>query len=156
MKMKAPKKSKDIPIFTFEKLSELPKANGFLFGFPTRFGIMPAQMKAFFDETGSFWFRGDLYGKPAGLFTSTATIGGGQETTIFTAVTQLAHHGMVFVPLGYSFGQELYNLSEVRGGSPWGAGTYSAEDGSRFPSDLEKRIAHHQGEQFAKYVNKML
>jgi len=97
--LKAPPKPSD-PVFTFDKHSVLAEADGVLFGFPTRFGMMCAQMKAVFDSFGHLWQSGALATKPAGLFFSTGSQGGGQETTAFTTVTQLAHLGMVFVPLG--------------------------------------------------------
>jgi NAD(P)H dehydrogenase (quinone) len=154
-KMYAPPKSEDIPVLTYDKLDVIANADGVLFGFPTRFGMMCAQMKAFWDMTGGLWQKGALVGKPAGFFFSTGGQGGGQETTALTAVTQLAHHGMVYVPIGYTFGPEGFTLNEVKGGSAYGSGTLSAGDGSRQPSDLELRIAKHQGDYFAKFVNKL-
>lgn len=96
--MHAPPKP-DVPVITVDDLKE---ADGFLFGIPTRFGIMPAQMKAFLDATGGLWASGGLAGKFAGTFFSTASQHGGQETTAFTAVTYFAHHGMIYVPLGFA------------------------------------------------------
>ena len=145
--------SDDYPILTHDKMEEMTKADGFLFGMPTRFGIMPSQMKSFFDSTGGLWAKGGLCGKLAGLFFSTATQGGGQETTALTTITNLAHHGMVYVPLGYSFGSELFSNESVRGGSPWGSGTIS--NGDQDPSDLEKKVARAQGESFAKYLMRL-
>jgi NAD(P)H dehydrogenase (quinone) len=155
-KMHASQKSDDIPVLTHDKLSELTTADGFLFGTPTRFGMMSAQMKAFWDSTGQLWQKGSLAGKPAGVFWSTGTQGGGQETTALTFITQFAHHGMVFVPLGYTFGPELFDVKEVHGGSPYGSGTLAGGDGSRQPSDLEQRIAKFHGEYFAKFVAKLI
>lgn len=96
----------------------------FLFGIPTRYGNFPAQWKTFWDTTGGLWGAGALWGKYAGVFVSTAGLGGGQETTVLTSITTLAHHGINFVPLGYkpAFGI-LANVEEVHGGSPWGAGS---------------------------------
>lgn len=111
--------------------------------------MMCSQMKALFDATGSLWSTGALAGKPAALFTSSGTQGGGQETTILTALTQLVHHGMIFVPPGYTHGSSLFDVEEVRGGSPWGAGTFAAADGSRQPSEKELAAAKHQGAYFA-------
>jgi len=116
---------------------------------------MASQMKAFWDATGGLWGSQALAGKPAGFFVSTASQGGGQETTIFTAVTQLAHHGMIYVPMGYGFGGELYDTNVARGSSPWGAGTLAGPDGSRQPSDLELRVAKSQGEKFAEVAKKL-
>lgn len=110
-----------------------------------------AQVKAFMDSTGGLWSAGKLVGKPAGLFFSTAVQGGGQETTALTFVTQLTHHGMIFVPLGYST-PLLFNMDEVHGGSPYGAGTFAAGDGSRQPSELEQNVAVHQGKHFGGIV----
>eukprot|EP00899_Mesostigma_viride_P019473 jgi/Mesvir1/27527/Mv07288-RA.1 len=89
-KMYAPPK----PDYEIATPDDLPQYDGILFGFPTRFGMMAAQMKAFFDATGGLWKTGALVGKPAGTFISTATQNGGQETTHLTAITQLVHHGM--------------------------------------------------------------
>ncbi|ETP37649.1 NAD(P)H:quinone oxidoreductase, type IV, partial [Phytophthora nicotianae P10297] len=140
----APKK--DHPIATVETLKE---ADGILFGFPTRFGSLPAQVNAFFDSAGGLWAAGALVGKPAGIFFSTGTQGGGQETTAFTALTFLAHQGLTFVPLGYR-APELFNMDEIHGGSPWGAGTLAGGDGSRQPSKLELTVATTQGKSFAE------
>uniref|UniRef100_A0A0D9VZ05 NAD(P)H dehydrogenase (quinone) n=1 Tax=Leersia perrieri TaxID=77586 RepID=A0A0D9VZ05_9ORYZ len=133
----------------------LPEADGFLFGFPARFGAMPAQMKAFFDSTAPLCRRQRLAGKPAGFFVSTGTQSGGQETTAWTAITQLAHHGMLFVPIGYTFGDGMFEMGELRGGSPYGAGVFSG-DGSRPPSELELALAEHHGKYMATLVKKMV
>ncbi|KAF5742216.1 minor allergen Alt a 7-like [Tripterygium wilfordii] len=143
-KMGAAPKS-DAPIITPDELAE---ADGLLLGFPTRFGMMSAQFKAFMDATGGLWKSQTLAGKPAGIFYSTGSQGGGQETTPLTAITQLVHHGMVFVPVGYTFGAGMFEMEKVKGGSPYGAGTY-AGDGSRQPSQLELELAFHQGKYFA-------
>jgi len=153
-KLHAPVKGQEVPELTYDKLSELESADGFLFGTPTRFGMMAAQMKAFWDSTGGLWQKGSLVGKPSGLFWSTGSQGSGQETTALTFVTQLAHHGMVFVPTGYSYGPELFSLQEIRGGSPYGSGTY-AGDGTRQPSELEVKIAKSQGVNFAKFLKRL-
>ncbi|XP_020592238.1 probable NAD(P)H dehydrogenase (quinone) FQR1-like 1 [Phalaenopsis equestris] len=148
-KMGAPPKG-DAPVI---KASGLLEADGFIFGFPTRFGMMPAQFKAFLDSTGGLWRTQQLAGKPAALFFSTGTQGGGQETTALTAITQLVHHGMIFVPTGYTGGAGMSELEMVRGGSPYGAGTF-AGDGSRQPSELELKLAFHQGQYFAGLAKK--
>jgi len=150
-KMSAPPKDESIEI---ADAHTLPEYDAFLFGVPTRFGMAAAQMKAFLDATGGLWMKGALVGKPAGLFFSTATQGGGQETTAFTFLTQLSHHGMIFVPIGYS-SPLLMNMDEIHGGSPYGAGCLAAPDGSRAPSDLEKSLAKHQGSYFAGVVKKL-
>merc|ERR1712137_175044 len=100
-------------------------------------------MKAFWDSTGGLWSKGELSGKPAGVFFSTGTQGGGQETTGLTFVTQLTHHGMVFVPLGYP-DPAMFSNDEVRGGSPYGAGCLAGADGSRQPSAVELSLAQTQ------------
>ncbi|KAG7667391.1 hypothetical protein Ndes2526B_g04089 [Nannochloris sp. 'desiccata'] len=151
-KMHAPPKP-DVPVVD---VNDLPSYDGFLFGIPTRFGMMAAQMKAMFDATGGHWQSGALVNKPAGIFFSTATQNGGQETTAFTAVTQLAHHGMIFCPPGYSMpGGKLFGLDAPHGGSPWGAGTLAGPDGSRQPSELELEYAEHQGSHFAATAKKL-
>ncbi|KAL8738440.1 MAG: hypothetical protein Q9181_000754 [Wetmoreana brouardii] len=141
-KMYAPPKDSSIPTITPAKLQEYDAA---LFGIPTRYGNFPAQWKAFFDSTGGQWQSGSFWGKYAGLFVSTASMGGGQESTCIAALSTLAHHGMIYVPLGYktTFAQ-MTNLSEVHGGSPWGAGTFAGADGSRQPTPLEIEIATAQ------------
>jgi len=149
-KMYAAPKS-DAPIIT---PTELAEADGVIFGFPTRFGMMAAQFKAFFDSTGGLWRTQSLAGKPAGIFYSTASQGGGQETTALTAITQLVHHGMIFVPIGYTFGAGMFEMEKIKGGSPYGAGTY-AGDGSRQPSELELETAFHQGKHIAAVAKKL-
>ncbi len=139
--------SADVPVVDRSNFHE---ADGFIFGMPTRFGMMCAQMKAFFDSTGGQWSSGALIGKPAGTFFSTATQGGGQESTALTAVTQFVHHGMIYVPARYSFGKLQFDNSVVHGGSPYGPGTLTNGDGSRMPSELELEFAKSYGAQFAK------
>ncbi|KAG1358688.1 putative NAD(P)H dehydrogenase (quinone) FQR1-like 2 [Cocos nucifera] len=150
--MKAPPKDPEIPIISS---AELVEADGILFGFPTRFGCMAAQMKAFFDSTGKLWTEQKLVGKPAGFFVSTGTQGGGQETTAWTAITQLAHHGMLYVPIGYTFGAGMFKMDDIRGGSPYGAGVF-AGDGSRGPSEMELALAEHQGKYMASVVKRLV
>lgn len=150
-KMKAPEKTDDVPEIRPEQLVE---ADGFIFGFPSRFGVMAAQFKAFFDSTQEIWASQALAGKPAGIFWSTGFHGGGQELTALTAITQLAHHGMVFVPLGYTFGSGMFEMNEVKGGSSYGSGTYAA-DGSRQPTNLELQQAFHQGKYVAEITTKL-
>lgn len=148
----APPKPVDIPIATLETLT---KYDAFLFGIPTRYGTLPSQWSSFWDSTGGLWASGALYGKPAGLFVSTGTPGGGQEVTIRNILSILAHHGIIYVPLGYKNTFPLLtNLEEVHGGSPWGAGTFAAGDGSRTPTELELTIAQTQGSSFYTTVKK--
>ncbi|KAJ2510801.1 hypothetical protein H4217_007686 [Coemansia sp. RSA 1939] len=141
----------NVPEITAEKLVE---ADGFLFGFPTRFGTAPAQVKAFFDSTGKLWSQGALAGKPVGLFFSTASQHGGQEATAFSFMPHFAHHGMVYVSLGYPSDQMRDN-SAVMGGSPWGCGTVAGPNGERTPQVSELDIATIQGEKFAVVAAKL-
>lgn len=152
-KMYAPGQSPDIPFVTPETLEAY---DAFLFGIPTRYGNFPAQWKAFFDHTGKQWQQGAFWGKYGGVFVSTATAGGGQESTVIAAMSTFAHHGIIYVPLGYknNFAQ-LADLSEVRGGSPWGAGTFAGSDGSRQPSAKEIELAQIQGKSFYNAVAKV-
>ncbi|KAK0387150.1 hypothetical protein NLU13_5463 [Sarocladium strictum] len=151
-KMHAPPKAADVPVIDAAKLAEY---DAFLIGIPTRYGNFPAQWRTFWDTTGGLWASGGLYGKMAGLFISTGTLGGGQESTALAAMSTFAHHGVIYVPFGYAkaFGQ-LSDLSEIHGGSPWGAGTFSAGDGSRQPSAKELEIATIQGTAFYETVAK--
>jgi len=137
--------------------ADLVNYDAFIFGVPTRFGTMPAQLKAFFDATGALWASGALFGKYAGAFVSTAGSGGGQETTVMLLISTLTHHGINFVPLGYrnSFAQ-LTNLEEPHGGSPWGAGTFAGPTGARQPSKAELEVATIQGKSFYETVSKVI
>ncbi|SCW02605.1 LAFE_0F10286g1_1 [Lachancea fermentati] len=149
-KMHAPSKPEDVPVATTQTLEEY---DAFLFGIPTRYGSLPAQWSAFWDSTGGLWTKGALYGKPAGVFVSTGTYGGGQEVTIKSSLSYLVHHGLIFIPLGYkNTFAEMSNVEEVHGGSAWGAGTLAGPDGSRTASALELRIAETQGKTFYKTV----
>jgi NAD(P)H dehydrogenase (quinone) len=152
-KMHAPGQSSDIPLL--EDPTTLEAYDGILLGIPTRYGNFPAQWRTFWDKTGKQWQTGGFYGKMAGLFISTASMGGGQESTAIAAMSTFAHHGLIYVPFGYAkaFGTMAY-LSEVHGGSPWGAGTFASADGSRQPSAKELEIATAQGKQFYETVAK--
>ncbi|KAI5776514.1 putative NADH-quinone oxidoreductase [Geopyxis carbonaria] len=146
----APKSS--YPLIEANKLREY---DGILLGIPTRYGNFPAQWKAFIDTTGGLWQEGALSGKYAGVFISTGTMGGGQESTAMAALSTLTHHGMIYVPLGYKHCFPiLADLSEVRGGSPWGAGTFAGADGSRQPSAKELELAEIQGKMFYETISK--
>ncbi|KAG2057373.1 flavoprotein WrbA [Suillus hirtellus] len=151
VKMHAPPK----PSYPILAPSELASFDAFIFGIPTRYGNFPAQWKAFWDATGGLWVSGALAGKFASVFVSTGTPGGGQEATVINSLSTLAHHGIIYVPLGYknTFAQ-LSNMTEVRGGSPWGAGTYAGPDGSRQPSALELELGTLQGKGFWEIVSK--
>jgi NAD(P)H dehydrogenase (quinone) len=145
----APPKSGD-PVLTVD---DLTKYDAFLFGIPTRFGNFPSQWKAFWDATSGLWASCALHGKYAGVFVSTGTPGGGQEVTILNSLSTLAHHGIIYVPLGYKHTFALTtNLEEPHGGSPWGAGAFAGGDGSRQPSQLERDIAIAQGKSFYETV----
>ena len=134
-----------------------PLADSFqLFGIPTRYGVYSAQWKTFIDQLGQLWMSGALYGKYFGLFVSTATAGGGQETTAITSLSSWVHQGMIYVPLGYAKTYALMaELNEVRGGSPWGAGTFAAGDGSRQPTQKELELAEGQGKAFWEAVSRV-
>ena len=130
-------------------VAELADYDAIIIGTPTRFGNMAAQMRNFLDQTGGHWMSGGLIGKVASVFTSTATQHGGQETTITTAHCTLLHHGMIIVGVPYSC-PELMNMSEITGGSPYGAGTLTDKDGRRQPSENELKIARFQGAHVAR------
>ncbi|MBC53409.1 MAG: NAD(P)H:quinone oxidoreductase [Gammaproteobacteria bacterium] len=132
---------------------ELADYDAVIFGVPTRFGNMSGQMRNFLDQTGGLWAKGALAGKVASVFASTGT-GGGQEMTITSTWTTLAHHGMVIVPLGYT-APELFDISTVSGGTPYGATTIAGGDGSRQPDDRELAIARHQGEHVTRIAAKL-
>lgn len=144
------KTQQDAPEATPE---ELPQYDAILIGTPTRFGNMSGQMRTFLDRTGGLWASGALYGKLASVFSSTGT-GGGQEQTITSTWTTLAHHGMVIVPIGYGT-KELFDISQLRGGTPYGATTYAGGDGSRQPTPEELNIARFQGEHVARLAVKL-
>lgn len=135
-------------------VAELPEYDAIILGVPTRFGNMPAQMKNFLDQTGGLWAQGKLIGKVGSVFTSTATQHGGQESTILSTHTVLLHHGMVVVGLPYSF-QGQMALNEITGGSPYGASTIAAGDGSRQPSENELAGARFQGKHVAGIAAKL-
>ncbi|KAI8993292.1 NAD(P)H:quinone oxidoreductase, type IV [Pilobolus umbonatus] len=147
-KIHAPPKP-DLPIIT---VAELAEPDGIIFGIPTRFGMMNAQMKALLDATGKLWTTGALAGKFAGTFFSSASQSGGQETTALTTIPYFVHHGMIYVPFGFA-NSNLFDTSEVIGGSAYGAGTVANGDGSREVSSKELEIANNQGVNFGKIVN---
>jgi NAD(P)H dehydrogenase (quinone) len=134
--------------------AELTEYDAIIFGTPTRFGNMAAQMRNFLDQTGKIWVAGGLIGKVASVFTSTGT-GGGNETTILTFIPTLLHHGMIVVGLPYSC-KELTDLSEVKGGSPYGAATIAGADGSRKPTEKELAMARFQGKHIAEITAKLV
>lgn len=132
---------------------ELANYDAVIFGTPTRFGNMAGQMRTFLDQTGGLWAEGKMFGKLGSVFTSTGT-GGGQEQTITSFWTTLAHHGMVLVPVGYGT-PEFFDISEVNGGTPYGASTIAGGDGSRQPSEKELAIARFQGRHVATLAAKL-
>ena len=133
--------------------AELADYDAIILGVPTRFGNMSAQMRNFLDQTGGLWAKGALAGKVASVFASTGT-GGGQEMTITSTWTTLAHHGMLLVPLGYTT-PEMFDISKVSGGTPYGATTIAGGDGSRQPDERELAIARHQGKLVAGIAVKL-
>lgn len=134
--------------------SELSDYDAIIVGTPTRFGNMAAQMRNFWDQTGSLWGQGALIGKVGSAFTSTASQHGGQETTLQSVHTTLLHHGMVIVGLPYSFEGNTI-MSEVSGGTPYGASTLAGPDGSRLPSENELAGARYQGRHVAEIAIKL-
>jgi NAD(P)H dehydrogenase (quinone) len=135
-------------------VAELADYDAIIFGAPTRFGNMCAQMRNFLDQTGGLWFTGKLVGKVGSVFTSTATQHGGQETTITSFHTTLLHHGMVIVGTPYII-PELQEMGEICGGSPYGATTLTGGDGKRQPSEKELTIARFQGKHAATIASKL-
>lgn len=135
-------------------VEELPEYDGIIFGTPTRFGNMAAQMRNFLDQTGPLWMRGALIGKVGSVFASAATQHGGHETTITSFHTTLLHHGMVIVGLPYSESRLMDN-SQVSGGSPYGATTIAGPDGARQPSDNELAMARTQGAHVARIAARL-
>ncbi|MBN8441842.1 MAG: NAD(P)H:quinone oxidoreductase [Thauera sp.] len=135
-------------------VGELPEYDAIIFGTPTRFGNMASQMRNFLDQTGGLWAKGALIGKVGSVFASTATQHGGQETTITSFHTTLLHHGMVIVGVPYSEARQTI-MSEITGGSPYGATTLAAGDGSRMPSENELAIARFQGKHVAAIAAKL-
>jgi NAD(P)H:quinone oxidoreductase type IV len=133
---------------------QLAEADAIIFGTPTRFGNMCAQMRNFLDQTGPLWVKGALVGKLGSVFTSSATQHGGQETTITSFHTTLLHQGMIIVGVPYSE-TRLLNMAEITGGSPYGASTLAGGDGSRQPSENELAIARFQGRHVAQIARRL-
>ena len=142
----------DIPFAEPDKLAE---ADAIIFGTPTRFGNMCAQMRNFLDQTGALWMNGALVGKVGSVFTSCASQHGGHETTITSFHTTLIHHGMVVVGVPYTE-QKLLDMTAINGGSPYGASTVADGDGSRQPSQLELDIARFQGRHVADITSRLI
>ncbi len=153
-KMGATEAQKSLSLVPVCTLKELEEADAILFGTPTRFGNMCGQMRQFLDATGQLWVRGALVGKPAGVFCSTATQHGGQETTLVSFMCTLLHQGMVIVGLPYTY-QGLTRMDEVTGGTPYGASTLAGPDGSRKPTENELAGARFQGRHLAEITKKL-
>src|ERR1700688_1491817 len=141
----------NVPMAAVDKLAE---ADAIIFGTPTRFGNMAAQMRNFLDQTGALWGKGALVGKVGSVFASTGTQHGGQETTITSFHSTLLHHGMVIVGVPYTESGLTY-MDDISGGSPYGASTLTKGDGSRQPSDNELAIARFQGRHVAQIAGKL-
>jgi NAD(P)H dehydrogenase (quinone) len=141
----------NVPVAKVEQLSE---AHAIIFGTPTRFGNMTAQMRNFLDQTGSLWFKGALIGKIGSVFASTGTQHGGQETTITSFHSTLLHHGMIIVGVPYSEPGLTY-MDAVSGGTPYGATTLAGSDGSRQPTENELKIARYQGKHVTEIASKL-
>ena len=139
------------PVATIEELADY---DAIIIGTGTRFGRMSSQMANFLDQAGGLWARGALHGKVGGAFTSTATQHGGQETTLFSIITNLLHFGMVVVGMDYGHAGQM-TLDEITGGSPYGATTVAGGDGSRLPSENELAGARYQGRKIAETASKL-
>jgi NAD(P)H:quinone oxidoreductase type IV len=137
------------------KPAQLEEADAIIFGTPTRFGNMAAQMRNFLDQTGGLWATGALVGKVGSAFTSTSSQHGGQETTLVSFHTTLLHHGMIIVGLPYTE-QRLVNMTEISGGTAYGASTLTGTDGSRQPSENELAIARFQGSHVARVTKTLI
>lgn len=130
-------------------VEDLANYDAIVIGTPTRFGRVSSQMAAFLDQAGGLWAKGAMVGKVGSAFTSTGSQHGGQETTLFSVITNLLHFGMIIVGLPYSHKGQM-TLDEVVGGAPYGATTIAGSDGSRQPSEIELEGARHQGELIAR------
>jgi len=136
------------------KVEDLANYDAIVIGAGTRFGRLSSQMANFLDQAGGLWMRGALHGKVGGAFTSTATQHGGQETTLFSIITNLLHFGMVIVGLDYGHAGQM-TLDEITGGSPYGATTIAGGDGSRQPTANELQGARYQGRKVAETAKKL-
>lgn len=145
------KLEQDAPVATVE---DLKNYDAIIVGAPTRFGRMPSQMANFWEQAGGLWASGALHGKVAGAFTSSASQHGGNETTLFSILTNLLHFGMVIVGLPYSHQGQL-SIDEIVGGAPYGATTIAGGKGERQPSEIELEGARHQGKLIAETAAKL-
>lgn len=135
-------------------VEDLANYDAIIIGTGTRFGRISSQMANFLDQAGGLWARGAFHGKVGGAFTSTATQHGGQETTLFSVITNLLHFGMVVVGLDYGYAGQM-TLNEITGGSPYGATTIAGGDGSRKPSENELQAARYQGRRIGETAIKL-
>jgi NAD(P)H dehydrogenase (quinone) len=136
------------------KIDDLPAYDAIIVGTGTRFGRLSSQMANFLDQAGGLWARGALHGKVGGAFAATATQHGGQEATLFSIITNLLHFGLIIVGLDYGHAGQM-TLTEITGGSPYGATTISGGDGSRMPTANELTGARYQGRRIAEVANKL-
>ncbi|KAG8935144.1 hypothetical protein FRC03_011524 [Tulasnella sp. 419] len=150
-KMHAAPRTSD-PVISHE---DLPNYDGYIFVIATRYGRAVAQWSAFFDRTGGLWMQQALSKKFATIITSTGTQHGGQETTALTTIPFLAHHGIIFVPLGYKDGT-ITDMTEVLAGSPWGSATLAGADGSRQPSEKELSVVRFHAKHFNEVVSQFV
>jgi len=150
--LEARKKFAHIPTATVDNLAE---ADAIIFGAPTRFGMMSAQMRTFLDATGGLWAKGALINKVGSVFTSSATQHGGQESTILSFHTTLLHHGFIIVGVPYSEQRQM-GVKEISGGSPYGASTIAGPDGARSVSENELAIARFQGKHVAEITGRLV
>jgi NAD(P)H dehydrogenase (quinone) len=150
---RAKEEMQHIPVADPKK--DLKGIDGLILGTPTRFGNMCAQIRNFWDQTTEDWMAGTLVGKPAAVFTSTATQHGGQETTIIASMLTLLHHGCIIAGLPYIFHEQM-TMTEISGGSPYGASTISGTAGERFATKNELLLANHQGSHLTEIAKKLL
>ena len=143
-----------LPKIPVAKVEQLADARAIIFGTPTRFGNMAAQMRSFLDQTGPLWMKGALVGKVGSVFASTGTQHGGQETTITSFHSTLLHHGMVIVGVPYTEPGLMY-MAEISGGTPYGATTLAGADGSRQPTENELKVARYQGKHVTEIAGKL-
>ncbi|OMH80028.1 NAD(P)H dehydrogenase (quinone) FQR1 [Zancudomyces culisetae] len=148
-KLHAPPKDESVPVYTPD---EMAKADAYMFGIPSRFGTLPAQVKTFIDSLGQLWLSGALVGKMSTVFFSSGSQGGGMETVPLSYIINASHLGMIYVPLGPNKANS--NMGQIVGGSAYGAGTFAGLDGSRTPTESELETAYKQAEYFANTVAK--
>lgn len=136
------------------QIDDLPNYDAVIIGAGTRFGRVPSQMASFLDQGGGLWARGAMHGKVGGAFTSSAVQHGGQETTLFSLITNMLHFGMLIVGLDYGYSGQM-RLDEITGGSPYGASTIAGSDGSRKPTESELAGARYQGRRTAETAQRL-